>query len=265
MAWKTGVSGHSTKVKLLKFHKLIIPVMSGLFFACFIIACTESRLDQPISTTLSIAEENPNIDSKIVAVEVNVALLDEAELSTEIIPETPIDNSRIILDISPSTVARYKIKEELTRFVDPIIAIGETSAIEGKIQLDYEGKIISPSLIYIDAKTLKSDENKRDNWIVRTGILGDVIELNLTDIDSLPWPLPESGEATFTIIGELNISDITRPTVWSVDGFFSKDVISGVATTVITWEEFQISKPRLPFIISVDDDIKLEIDFNVTR
>ncbi len=252
-------------MKILRFHKLIVPILTGLFLTCFIIACTESEANQSVSTTLSVAEERSNSDSQIVPSEVNAALVDKAISNTGVIAEKPVGNSRIILDITPSTVARYKIKEELTRFVDPILAIGETSEIEGKIQLDSEGKIISPSLISIDAKTLKSDENKRDNWIVRTGILGDVIELNLTDINSLPWPLPESGEAIFTITGELNISDIIRPTVWSIDGVFSQNVISGVATTVITWEEFQISKPRLPFIISVDDDITLEIDFNVTR
>ena len=240
-------------MKTLRFHKLIVSILTGLLLTCFIIACTESEASQSAS------------DSQIVPSEVNAALVDKAISNIGVIAEKPVGNSRIVLDITPSTVARYKIKEELTRFVDPIIAIGETSQIEGKIQLDSEGKIISPSLISIDAKTLKSDENKRDNWIVRTGILGDVIELNLTDIDSLPWPLPESGEATFTITGELNISGIIRPTVWSIDGVFSQNVISGVATTIITWEEFQISKPRLPFIISVDDDITLEIDFNVTR
>lgn len=253
-------------MKLIRFNKLIVPIILGIFFACFIIACTESEGDQSISISLSTAEENPNSGtSQATPPEINVEILGETILNTEVIVEKPTDNSKTILNISPDTVARYKIKEKLTRFIDPIIAIGETSAIEGKIELDSEGKITSPSIIYIDARTLKSDENKRDNWIVRTGILGDVIELNLIDIDSLPWPLPESGEATFIITGQLSISGITRPTVWSIDGVFAQDTISGVATTVITWEEFQISKPRLPFIISVDDDITLEIDFNVTR
>jgi hypothetical protein len=191
--------------------------------------------------------------------------------SNEVLSEEKVSNSDksnspfITLEISSGTRARYKIKENLTRFIDPITAVGETTVVDGTIHLDSEGKIIQPSSIFVNAKTFKSDESKRDNWIMGKGFLGDVIELNITDVESLPWPIPETGKATFNIIGELNISNVVKPTVWVADVGFSENSASGIAKTIITWEDFQIAKPRFPFIISVDDNIALEIDVNVTR
>ena len=236
-------------MKLILVKDRIVLSFIALLFSFFLISCNDPEMNSSIPTpdikVVNVSEDEIiDIDKSIVGIE---------------------DTPQIILELLPGTVARYKIREELTRFIDPITAIGETSEISGKISFDTQGNIILPSLISMDAKTLKSDDNKRDRWILRQGVLGDIIDLNVTDIDSLPWPLPESGEYSFNIMAELTISEVVNPTIWSVDAKFSGNEISGIASTVITWEDYQINKPRLPFIISVDDDITLEIDFNVTR
>ena len=60
-----------------------------------------------------------------------------------------------------------------------------------------------------------------------------------------------------SIYGHLTISEITEPIVW--EGLLTKENgnVTGLISTIITWDQFSLSKPRLPFIISVDDEIIL--------
>ena len=166
--------------------------------------------------------------------------------------------------IQPGTVARYKIGERLTRFKSPITAIGETEGVEGSIQIE-DGKIGAGSIINVDLATLKSDENKRDGWVRRQGGIGKTAKILFKSVNGLQWPLPDSGSLTFDLSGDLTISGKTSETNWKVDAEIEGNEIKGKASTSITWEQFSLSKPRLPFIISVEDEIELEIDFIVMR
>ena len=169
------------------------------------------------------------------------------------------------LEIRSPTTARYSIGEKLAKFDTPITAVGETSNVQGRITFDSAGAISPGSIITVDATTLKSDENKRDNWVRRNGGLGEEVFIELKSVQDLPWPLPESGSFDFQLMGEMTISGVTKSTTWETSADFSTSSVIGVAKTSVTWDEFDISKPRLPFIISVDDDIDLSISFETTR
>ena len=63
----------------------------------------------------------------------------------------------------------------------------------------------------------------------------------------------------------MTVSGTTVSTSWDTTADFSAGEIVGVAKTSITWDQFNLSKPRLPFIISVDDEIFLELNFKTVR
>ena len=69
-------------------------------------------------------------------------------------------------------------------------------------------------------------------------------------------------EQSVDLIGDLTITDVTRPVIWSTVVEFSSDKIVGNASVTVTFEEFGMRKPRFAFIISVADEIKLELDFS---
>ena len=170
-----------------------------------------------------------------------------------------------VLEIKSPTTARYSIGERVARFDTPITAVGETSNVQGRITFDSEGALSPGSNIKVDATGLKSDENKRDNWGRRNGGIGQEVSIELKSVQGLPWPLPESGSHDFRLIGEMTISGVTKSTIWEPSADFSTNSVIGVAKTSVTWDEFELSKPRLPFIISIDDDIDLSISFETTR
>ena len=86
------------------------------------------------------------------------------------------------------------------------------------------------------------------------------ITIQLTKVTGHPWPLPESGKLDVVIDGNMTISGITNPTQWNGILTIEESSLTGLISTEITWGQFSLSKPKLPFIISVDDEIVLELD-----
>ena len=146
----------------------------------------------------------------------------------------------------------------------PIKAIGETSEVSGSIVFEDDGEVVKDSsLLHVGLSGFRSDEDRRDRW-VRSSLFDTRqfpnAELVVRGFDYLPWPLPESGEATFELYGDLTIQEVTKSVTWDVTAQFDGRSVTGLAKTMITFDQFELSKPTFAFILSVDDEIFLEID-----
>jgi hypothetical protein len=177
------------------------------------------------------------------------------------------DLQAVLISLQPGSIARYKIGEQFAQLPTPITAVGETSGINGKVYFDPSGNISASdaSIIVIDVDSLKSDENKRDNWVRRNGGIGSEIVINLTKVSGHTWPLPDFGKMEVIIEGDMTISDVAKPVTWKGILDIAGSDITGSISTIITWDQFSLSKPRLPFIISVDDEIMLELEVIATK
>ena len=80
----------------------------------------------------------------------------------------------------------------------------------------------------------------------------------------LSWPLPTSGEVSFEMVGDLTIRDQTRPVTWETTATFTDGGVEGLAKTVVTFEQYEMTKPRVAIVLSVVDEIRLEINFVAT-
>ena len=188
-------------------------------------------------------------------------------------PEATIDPSSVgdsksegttLKLVEPST-ARYIIREQLARLDLPNDAIGQTSEISGMIRFDGSGKVQPDSIFTVNVSSLTSDEARRDRYLKSRALASDqypTVKFTINEIKDLPWPLPASGTHNIDLIGDLTITDATRPVIWSTVVEFSSNKIVGNASVTVTFEEFGIRKPRFAFIISVADEIKLELDFS---
>ena len=166
--------------------------------------------------------------------------------------------------VEPSA-ARYIIREQLARLDLPNDAIGQTSEISGMIRFDGSGKVQPDSIFTVNVSSLTSDEARRDRYLKSRALASDqypTVKFTINEIKDLPWPLPASGTHNIDLIGDLTITDATRPVIWSTVVEFSSNKIVGNASVTVTFEEFGIRKPRFAFIISVADEIKLELDFS---
>ena len=75
------------------------------------------------------------------------------------------------------------------------------------------------------------------------------------------WPLPQEGEATFQIVRDMTVHGVTKPITWEATARFSEDSLSGTAMTSFTFDEFNIDVPRVRIVLSVEETMRLELDF----
>lgn len=174
------------------------------------------------------------------------------------------------LSVAPQgNEARFVVREQLAGAELPNDAVGVTTSITGGITLDGRGGVDSTtSRIVVDLTTLKSDRDRRDQFIKRRTIATDSFPtavLVVTGMKGLPATLPTSGSMTLVLTGLLTIHGVTNPSTWEVTAQASGTAITGKAVTRIQFGDFGMQQPRVAIVLSVVDDIKLEYDFNLVR
>jgi polyisoprenoid-binding protein YceI len=168
---------------------------------------------------------------------------------------------------SEGTEARYRVREQLAGFDFPNDAVGATGGVSGSIVIAADGSVVSDqSEFRVQLASLTTDNQRRDGYVrSRTLEVEQYPEAILVPTRFLGLEtIPESGSATFQLEGELTLHGVTKSTVWEVMANFGEDSISGLATIAFPFDTFGISVPRVARVLSVDDNIRLELQFRLT-
>jgi polyisoprenoid-binding protein YceI len=173
---------------------------------------------------------------------------------------------RLVID-SVGTEVRYRVRERLVGKDLDNDAIGATRAVSGQIALAADGSVIpEESKITIDVTGLKSDQDRRDGFVRRRLLVTDsnpTVVFQPTGIKGGPGKaIPTSGNGTFTLVGNLTVKGVTKPTTWTVNARYLPTAVIGTAATAFTFADFSITQPKVPVLLSVADTIRLEGDFN---
>ena len=242
-----------------------------LFLAVFVLfaAGCASPQGQAITPTVDSGLPTPVVEqiaSPIPATESSPVL----PAPTGAPPAAEPDSGGIRFVVVPErSEARYRVTEQLVNVSLPSDAIGRTQEINGTLVINPDGTILSAeSRFEVDLSTLQSDESRRDNF-VRQNIL-DTGRFPLavfvpTQVTGLPAELPQSGDVSFKLAGDLTIRDVTRQVEWDVTGSVEGDEMTGQATTSFTFDDFNLTQPRVPVVLSVEDTIRLEVEITLQR
>ena len=179
----------------------------------------------------------------------------------------------IKLEIQEGTKASYRVKEQLVGIDFPDDAVGTTDGVTGVILLAPDGSIQSAqSKVTIDLLALKSDQDARDNYLRNRFFETDKFphaEFVPRRIQGLKSPLPAperaSEQAGFQLVGDLTIHGVTKEVTLKGYATISSTTVSGRAITNFTFATFGLPKPSLARLLSVDDNIQLEIEFRMKR
>ncbi len=180
-------------------------------------------------------------------------------------PMPATDAAAFEFSLGEGTEARFKVEEVLAR-TGFKVATGITDEVSGSIVFDADGGIADESRIAVQAGTLTTDSNRRDGYVrdrtLETDTYPEVV-FEPTAISGLPVPLTDAaGYHEFIITGDLTIKDQTRAVTWDAMAEFGEGgAVSGLASVEFTFDDFGMTKPSVAVVLSVEDTIRLEIDF----
>jgi polyisoprenoid-binding protein YceI len=171
--------------------------------------------------------------------------------------------------VAEESEVRYRVQEQLVGLSFPNDAVGATSAVEGGVAFDAEGRVLrGNSRFTVDLRTLRSDEARRDNYLRRNTLETErypTVTFVPTEARRLPFPLPQTGSVPFELVGDLTVKETTRRVTWEATASFDGLRLSLRARTAFRFGDFGLRVPRVSVVLSVEDDIKLEADLVLRR
>lgn len=172
------------------------------------------------------------------------------------------------LEVASGSKATYRVREQLARLNLPNDAVGETESVTGALVLRADGTFTPDSKLSVDLRTIKSDEARRDAFLRENTLHTDkfpLAEFIPRRQTGLTMPLPASGPAKFQLIGDMTIHGTTAAQTLDVVATLAPDAVSATATTRITFGKYGMTPPKLLGLVSVEDDIRLEIVLKAKR
>ena len=172
------------------------------------------------------------------------------------------------LEVTSGSKAEYRVREQLARLNFPNDAVGTTESVTGAIVVNANGSFAPESKLTVDMRSLRTDEPKRDGF-VRENTLETNRYPNAEFVPKrhkgMPTPLPASGSANFQLIGDLTLHGVTAEQVWDVAATFAANAVTAKATSRFNFAKYKITVPRVFGLLSVDDDIRLELSVRMQR
>ena len=192
---------------------------------------------------------------------------------TEVSDSAPVDTGDVTVNKNevtyvsdPSkTWAKFEIDETLNG--KPKHVEGLTSDVSGQITLNTTNPSLSKvGTFKINARTLKTDEPRRDNTVGRLILksaepANEFIIFEAIGLEGMPAKIAEAAEFTFKIPGKLTVAGVTKDVVFESRAVLMNGKLMGSAETTIKYSDFGMEIPQLPFLAWVDDKVKLSINF----
>jgi len=241
--------------------------------AVFLASCAgaPSALTTPAAsapTTAAAISSNKSTSMPTVAPAANSTGSTPAAGST---PNSPSSGSgagsTVYTIVQGKSTAQYSVREQLARLSVPSDAVGKTQQVSGSISINPDGTIDqTTSKIVVDLSKLQTDSGMRDNFVRRNVLHTDQYPNAVfvpTQVTGLASPLPTSGPVSFQLTGNMTIQNVTKPVTWNVTGTFQGDQATGTATTSFTFEDFNLTQPQVPVVLSVVDKINLQLDITL--
>jgi len=114
--------------------------------------------------------------------------------------------------------------------------------------------------------SLQSNDGRRDDYLKNNSLQTDQFQtakLIGTEVRGMQWPLPE-GDTAFQLVTDATIHGVTKPLTWEVEATISGDRVVGLVHTTFKFDYFEMDKPSSFFVLSVVDEIRLEITISAT-
>ena len=166
----------------------------------------------------------------------------------------------ITFAVGEGSEATFTVREELTSVPLPFDAVIRTTALSGEVHMDGRDSVIE-----IDLQQLSSDNSFRDRYI-RSSMFGEhpTGVVTVKGVSDLPGGFASGDTVTGEVDGELQMRGVTAPLTFEVEARDDGNVIFILGRTTFTWDELQIPKPTARSVVSLDDEVRVEVLLSVT-
>ncbi len=173
----------------------------------------------------------------------------------------------------PDSGVRYRITETFLEGVSREVpnrepgrveAVGNSPSLIGELALDLStnppkllGGYFEADLTLLRTNQEKRDERLRGRWLQTYTY--PTAHFVLEEQDILAQPYTAGDEATFSMIGQLTVRDVTIPILFLAKATLNEDMteIVGVADAQLLISDLGIEPPSLAKIVEVDDPFEI--------
>ncbi|RME84350.1 MAG: YceI family protein [Caldilineae bacterium] len=255
----------TTERSLSVFRRIAILIAVAILAAGAYLAYSFFRTPEEASApieALPVAVDQSAAESSAPAVNSTPTAMPAGEARQE---NDPAGAGPIIFEIvQEESEARFLI-DEVLRGSDNTV-VGSTDQVAGQIAVYPEAPSRSQvGVIQVNARTLATDNNFRNralkNRILRTNEF-EFITFTPTEIRNLPDVVAIGEPISFEIVGDLTVTDVTRPVVFEVTLTpVSRTRLEGMARATVKHADFNLAIPDSPQVDTVADDVILELSF----
>ncbi len=242
----------------------------------FVVACGTTPASPAAGAPTSVTSPETNTPAGNPAQPTAPAATNTTAATNQAGPTTgaggaPASGTVTLVVVPDKSKAGYRVREQLAGLSLPSDAVGTTNAITGTILGKMDGSIdSSASKFVVDLRTLQSDQPMRDGFIQRTPLETSQYPYATfvpTSATGLPTALPASGQGSFKLTGNLTIKDVTKPVTWDATCQVQSNQTEATcqATTSFTFEDFNLTQPRVGRVLSIVDKITLEVTVDLQR
>ena len=172
--------------------------------------------------------------------------------------------------VDASSKTTIRVREVLAETRAPGDAVLTVTGMKGSFTLNTDGTFSASSKITADLATISSDSGIRDRFVRDTTL--DVRRFPTAEFVparamGLALPLPASGDLTFRIEGKMTVHGTTKDVTFAVKAARTGTRLTATATAEPAWTfaDFGLSIPRVSSVLSVEDEIRLEIALVATE
>jgi polyisoprenoid-binding protein YceI len=172
--------------------------------------------------------------------------------------------------VDSSSKATVRVREVLAQIRAPGDAVLSTSAVTGSFTLNADGTFAPTSKITVDLTTLRSDQSQRDQYIKDSTLQTrrfPTAEFVPTKATGAPLPLPANADMKFTLFGDITIHGVTKSVTFAITAARVGSKLTVTATAEPAWKfaDFGMTVPRVASVLSIEDDIRLEVALVATE
>ena len=207
------------------------------------------------TTPAATADTTPEATVMAVSTEAPSPSTPSESTAPAVTPAAPAGGTSRQYVVVEGSEITFTVGEVLSRLPTPIEAVLRTSELSGQINLDGQ-----PSTVEVNLHSLNSDQQYRDRYVqLQMFPQHPVASFTLDSVTELPDEFDSGDTFQRSVSGTLNVKGADFPISFDLEVRNDGDLLNVLGRTVFTWQQLDVPVPTARSVVSIDDEVHVEI------